>query len=238
MKKTLVVNLIAGSGAGKSTNASRLFTMLKDLGIEVELVTEYVKDMVWEGRNKIFECQPYIFGKQLYRLVRVEDKVDVIITDRPILLDMVYDPEQDEDFRKYILKKFNQFDNLNIYLNRVKPFSPKGRNETTIEQAKEYDEKVLSLLEDLKVPYIKIDGNEEGCQKILRQILNRLEEKEINFNMPKEFEIINKRETCKHKDYRGLTIAYVSSCEMRSSDMHCTQCGKEGSRYEFENGLI
>ena len=46
MKKTLIVNLLAGSGAGKSTNAARLFAMLKDRGIETELVTEYVKDML------------------------------------------------------------------------------------------------------------------------------------------------------------------------------------------------
>ena len=103
-RKALVVNLLAGSGAGKSTNSARLFTMLKDLNMDVELVTEYVKDMVWEDRKGIFECQPYIFGKQLYKLQRVSDKVDVIITDRPILLDIVYDPEQDEDFKKYIQK--------------------------------------------------------------------------------------------------------------------------------------
>ena len=114
IKDTLVVNLLAGSGAGKNTNAARLFAMLKDLGIEVELVTEYVKDMVWEERTGIFECQPYIFGKQLYRLQRVCGKVDVIITDRPILLDIIYDPEQDEDFKKYILKKHFQFNNLKV----------------------------------------------------------------------------------------------------------------------------
>lgn len=169
--KTLVVNLIAGSGAGKSTNSARLFSMLKDLGIETELVTEYVKDMIWEGRMGVFECQPYIFGKQLYRLQRVVDKVDVIITDRPIFLDMIYDPEQDEDFRKYILKKFNQFNNLNVYLNRVKPFNPNGRNEKTLEEAKVYDNKVLDMLDKLDIDYIKVDGNENGCKEILKNIL-------------------------------------------------------------------
>jgi len=172
--KTLVVNLIAGSGAGKSTNSARLFSMLKDLGIETELVTEYVKDMVWEGRMGVFECQPYIFGKQLYRLQRVINKVDVVITDRPIFLDMIYDPEQDEDFRKYILKKFNQFNNLNIYLNRVKPFNPNGRNEKTLEEAKVYDNKVLNMLDELDIDYIKVDGDEDGCKEILENILKIL----------------------------------------------------------------
>lgn len=177
--KTIVVNLIAGSGAGKSTNSARLFSMLKDLRIETELVTEYVKDMVWEGRTGIFECQPYIFGKQLYKLQRVVDKVDVVITDRPIFLDIVYDPEQDEDFRKYIIKKFNQFNNLNVYLNRVKPFSPNGRNEKSLHEAKEYDKKILSMLDELNIEYIRVDGNEEGCKVILNNILERLNKQSI-----------------------------------------------------------
>ena len=43
MKDTLVVNLIGGSGCGKSTNASRLFVWLKDKGIECEVAEEWVK---------------------------------------------------------------------------------------------------------------------------------------------------------------------------------------------------
>ncbi|MGL5329465.1 MAG: AAA family ATPase [Peptostreptococcaceae bacterium] len=173
-KDTLVVNLIAGSGAGKSTNAARIFTILKDMGVEVELVTEYVKSMVWEGRNKIFECQPYIFGKQLYRLVQVQGKVDVIITDRPICLDMIYDPEQDEDFRRYSLKQFNKFNNLNVYLNRKKKFNPNGRNEKSIDQAREVDNKILKALDNNLIPYIIADGNEEGCKEIVEAIISRL----------------------------------------------------------------
>jgi hypothetical protein len=174
MKQTLVVNLIAGSGAGKSTNACRLFAMLKDLGVDVELVTEYVKDMVWEGRTEIFNCQPYIFGKQLYKLQRVNGKVDVIITDRPIFLDTIYDPEQDEDFRKYILKKFDQFNNLNIYLNRTKKFNPNGRNENTIEEAIVLDNKIKKQLDELFIPYTEINGDAEGCKEILEAIISRL----------------------------------------------------------------
>lgn len=178
MKKALIVNLIAGSGAGKSTNAARIFSTLKDKGIEVELVTEYVKDMIWEGRQKIFECQPYIFGKQLYKLLRVSDKVDVIITDRPILLDILYDPDQNQDFKKYILTKFNEFDNMNYFLKRTKPFNPNGRNENTLEEAMMNDFKIIDLMEDNNVEYKAVTGNEEGCELIIADILNRLNKEE------------------------------------------------------------
>jgi hypothetical protein len=174
MRNTLVVNLIAGSGAGKSKMAYWLSGALKDMGIEIELVTEYVKEMVWEGRTEIFKCQPYIFGKQLYKLQRVAGKVAVIVTDRPIFLDVIYDPEQDEDFRKYILKKFNQFNNVNVFLNRTKDFSPIGRNENSIEEAIACDNKIKETLNELYIPYFEAESTEEGCKEILDAILSRL----------------------------------------------------------------
>lgn len=174
IKKPIIINLLAGSGAGKSTNAARLFSMLKDKGVEVELVTEYVKDMVWEGRSKIFECQPYIFGKQLYKLKRLEGCVDVIVTDSPIILSSIYDKENDEDFKKYILKQFSKFNNLNYFLNRVKPFNPNGRNEKTIEEARENDNKLLWFLRDNNIAFTIVDGSEDGCKSMLNDILNLL----------------------------------------------------------------
>lgn len=170
-KNAIIVNLLAGSGAGKSTNSARIFAMLKDLGIEVELVTEYVKDMVWEGRTKIFDCQPYIFGKQLFKLLRVKDHVDVIITDSPILLSAIYDSEHDENFKRYILSQFNKFNNKNYFLNRVKPFNPNGRNERTIEEAIINDNKLIQFLNESGVSFTKVDGDISGCNQIIEDIL-------------------------------------------------------------------
>jgi len=173
---TLVINLLGGSGAGKSKNAGYIFYKLKEAGIECELVTEYVKDMVWEGRSEIFNCQPYIFGKQLYKLQRVNGKVDVIVTDRPVCLDAVYDPEQDENFKKYILKKFNQFNNLNIFLVRGNKFSPNGRNESSIEDAKKIDNLILDFLDDNNIPYIKIEDSDLGRCGLLKIIETKMED--------------------------------------------------------------
>jgi hypothetical protein len=39
---------------------------------------------------------------------------------------------------------------------------------------------------------------------------------------------------CNHRDYNGIPlIEYDSPVEMRSSDMHCAVCGKQGSREEL-----
>ena len=184
--RAIIVNMSAGSGAGKSTNSARLFAMLKDKGIEVELVTEFAKDLVWEGRDKAFECQPYIFGKQLYRIQRVSDSVDVIITDSPIFLSAIYDREQDINFKNFILSQMNNFDNLNIYLNRVKPFNPNGRNEGSIEEAKVNDRKVLDFLNENKIEYKAINGDAEGCERIFNLITDKLRNKNIKGEIENE----------------------------------------------------
>ena len=82
----LVVNLFGAPGAGKSTGAAYIFSRLKLAGINAELVTEFAKDKVWEESKAVFQNQAYIFGKQYFRISRVQDKVDVVITDSPILL--------------------------------------------------------------------------------------------------------------------------------------------------------
>ena len=42
--------------------------------------------------------------------------------------------------------------------------------------------------------------------------------------------------TCDHKNETGgATIEYSSTYEMRSDDMYCTQCGKQGSKEELLN---
>ena len=55
MKDTLVVNLFAGPGAGKSTGAAYIFSMLKMAGIDTEYVNEYAKDKVWEDNKEVFK---------------------------------------------------------------------------------------------------------------------------------------------------------------------------------------
>ena len=48
MKKPIVVNLAGAPGAGKSTGAAKIFSDLKMLGINCELVGEFAKDKTWE----------------------------------------------------------------------------------------------------------------------------------------------------------------------------------------------
>ena len=162
----VVVNIFGGAGVGKSTVSAELFAKLKKKGLEVEYVTEFAKDLVWEKRDETFKDQAYIFGKQYHRIFRVIDKVDIVVTDSPILLSAIYDVEQDEDLRRYILKKFNAMDNINIMLQRKFKYNPNGRRETEYE-AKEVDKKISKFLIENNINHVVIPNSENIVGEII-----------------------------------------------------------------------
>jgi nicotinamide riboside kinase len=175
--KTKVINLYGGPGTGKSTTAAALFAELKFQGVNCEYVQEYAKDKAWEfgtnhlGVPKVFQAQEYIFGKQHFRLRRCAQDVDVIITDCPLFLGLVYMPE---DFpipslRTAIREAYNMYDNLDIFLVRTKAYNPKGRFQTE-EQAKGLDTVVRNVLDNQQVPYHVIESGREAVDQILSHL--------------------------------------------------------------------
>ncbi len=118
MGKTLVVNLFGGPGCGKSTLCALVFGELKMMGINCEMATEYVKDIVWEESYKKMENQIYIFGKQHSRVNRLLGKVDVIITDSPLINSIVYDINKNPYLKDLVLYEFNNLNTLNFYVRR------------------------------------------------------------------------------------------------------------------------
>lgn len=114
-----VVNLFGGPGSGKSTRAAELFAYAKKQGENVELVTEYAKDMVWEDRANILDDQLYILGKQNRRLHRLRGAVDYVITDSPLLLGAYYArANYFRTFRALAIEVFESYDNINVFLLR------------------------------------------------------------------------------------------------------------------------
>ena len=167
-----VINLFGGPGTGKSTTAAGLFYEMKKMRVEVELVTEYAKDMTWEQRHSILSDQLYMLAKQHRRVARLEGKVDWVITDSPLLLGMVYRPvEYYASFDSFSLEVFNAYDNYNILLGRDFEYQAIGRNQTA-EEAIEVDNVMEALLHTHQVPYTKI-SNTPGFDRIA-QILELL----------------------------------------------------------------
>lgn len=164
--KTLVVNFFAGPGAGKSTTATGLFTLLKLHNVECEYVPEFAKDLVWEERHRTFDNQFYLFGKQQHRLWRVSNKVDIVVVDSPIILSIIYGKLYNrtgnfDSFYKYVLDEFNRYRNINIFIERTKPYKCNGRNESE-DQAKVVDTEVKKYLRENCIEYFSVYGNLEG----------------------------------------------------------------------------
>jgi len=169
-----VVNLFGGPGSGKSTTAAGLFYAMKKMRLEVELVTEYAKDMVWEGRHNILEDQLYIFAKQQRRISRLKShNIDWVITDSPISLGLVYlrDGALSGHFNGLVMEVFNSFDNHNFLLQRNFEYNPIGRNQKDVQEASIYDAKVTELLDSWNVPFEIIMGGESAVAHILGKIL-------------------------------------------------------------------
>jgi len=161
-----VINLLGGPGCGKSTTASGLFYYMKLKGLKVELVREYVKDAVYEDR-KIFDDQVYIFAKQNRRQAILKNKVDWIITDSPLILSAVYAPvNYYNSFSNLCLEAFNEYDNYNFMLNRVKKYSTIGRFHTE-KQAKGVDKKVKDFMDTNDIPYDYANGGVSGPYEIM-----------------------------------------------------------------------
>ena len=165
-KKTLVINLMAGPGAGKSTMAAALFAQLKWKGIDCELAAEYAKDLVWEKRDKTFENQVYIFGKQHNRLFRLLGQVEVVITDSPLLLTPIYDGQKRETLKQLVFEEVNRCNNLNIFVVRRKDYNPNGRKHTK-SQADIIDGTVKNFLKENNIPFVEVEGTPIGVCKII-----------------------------------------------------------------------
>ena len=152
----IVINLFAGPGVGKSTNAARIFADLKMRGVNCEMALEFAKDKVWEESFRTMDDQIYIFGKQFHRIWRLKDKVDVIICDSPLLNSIVYDKENSKAFHELVIEQFNKFDNFNFYLKRSATYQKEGRIQTE-EEARKIDKIVENVLIDYNIPFVTLD---------------------------------------------------------------------------------
>ena len=171
----ILVNLYGSPGSGKSTGAANIFSKLKMAGVNAELVTEFAKDKVYEGSKKVFDNQAYIFGKQYFRITRCQDDVDVIITDSPLPLSIIYnkDPVLGETFNQLVREVISQYDTMDYFVFRDKPYNPKGRFQNE-EESNELATEIFEFLESEKITFCPIKGNEDGYDKVVRHILERL----------------------------------------------------------------
>lgn len=167
---TKIINLFGGPGSGKSTTALGLTYLMKLQGMEAEYVSEYAKDLVWEGRLKDTP-QWRLHREQAKRIERLQGKVEWVVTDSPTILSLIYSrPPASPAFARQVWNTYHKYPGVNIFINRVKPYSRVGRGQTE-RQARAIDLKIRKfMLASWSVNLFEIDGDENAAPLILEAL--------------------------------------------------------------------
>ena len=116
---------------------------MKQNNYSVEYVSEFAKELSWEGSSAQLENQAHVFAEQFRRQWRLVDQVDFVITDSPLLLSSVYFDYYfnrskqklfSDKYRELAINYFDstyyEFENIEVIIERTKMFDPRGRNQT------------------------------------------------------------------------------------------------------------
>lgn len=167
MKLKKVINIFGGPGAGKSTLAYKLTGWMKENGYNVDFISEYAKQMVYENRMNVLEQdQLYVFAKQHRKILTLKDTVEYIVTDSPFIQGIVYlnkSVYNKSHFTDLILDTYNSYPNLNIYLDRSDRFKydTSGRYQDE-EGAKDLDFEIYYAMNNIGIIFNRLDAGDTG----------------------------------------------------------------------------
>jgi len=165
-----VINFYGVPGCGKSTLASELYVYMKKRGLNVEIASEYAKDLVYEERYTTIQDQVYLLAKMNHKLqVYKKAKLDYVICDSPLLLNILYKRHQhamnyldDKVFSDFCVQLNATYDRLNFFITKDASFSYQtiGRIETEAE-SNTYISRLQKVLDSNNEAYIPIVNSTE-----------------------------------------------------------------------------
>jgi len=167
-----IINLFGGPGAGKSTCAAHLFSHLKRHNIKTELVGEFAKELIYLGNETQLINQIYIMGNQYRKQKDLQrHNIDVAISDAPLLMQLVYCQNKPyfEEMKNLVVKINDEFDNINVFVKRVKPYQNYGRVHSEPESDKLSREIWESMNGDF---HYVINGDSNGIESLAEELLN------------------------------------------------------------------
>jgi len=178
MKKTVVINILGGPGVGKTTTASELFSLLKRKGFEVENVSEFAKELVWENRSAAFNDRLYMHAEQNHRLIQMNGHLDYIITDSPLILTSIYNhyylkkaypTSYNKMIDEVVKQTWSLYNNKVFLLPRVSDYHNLGRRENE-KEAKDIDKLINKYLKDNKIKYQQLTSVDDAALEIIKAL--------------------------------------------------------------------
>lgn len=144
----LIINLAGEPGAGESTGAIYICSMLKMAGINTKDVSELTTEKT---------C---------------EEKVTVVVTDCPLFLSAYYNTINvlDEPFNETVMNEFNSYENITYLIERVKEYNPKGRLQTQ-EKSTVIGQELRKFMENNGVLFDIVAGNQQGYDNIVSDVI-------------------------------------------------------------------
>lgn len=121
------------------------------------------------------------FANQHRGIVKSYGKVDYIVLDSPILLSLTYrnyykgteypSSLYSESFDKMVLDTFNQYDNINIVLERADGVHNNDERYQNLEESKELDVVIENSLIENNIPFHKIKVDDNTVDNIMKLIV-------------------------------------------------------------------
>ena len=170
-----ILNLFASPSSGKSTTAAYIFSQLKmHTEKKVELVGEYAKELIYRGNEVQLSNQIYLMGNQYRKLKDLErNGIEICISDSPLSMQLAYCKHLSyyPELAALSNKLNEEFNNINIFIKRVKKYQGYGRTQTEEESDKLAKEIWDARNGDFD---IVVEGNQDGCDELMYFIMKKL----------------------------------------------------------------
>lgn len=187
----IVINLWGAPSSGKSTNAAGLYYLMKIKKYKVELVREYVKDLIWDENYEELKKQDIIFLNQNQRQARFNSKLDYIITDSPLPLSFYYASEsfvkENPLFEQEVWDAYNGYHNINFFVTQSHDFEDFGRLHNQSE-AKKIEDDIRRIISNNSLPHIQLQTTPTLINDLLG-LVDEIHEK-TQVNEPKGLDLI------------------------------------------------
>jgi len=188
------IGLMGAPGCGKSTLAAYVFAMLKDTGLDGELVSEYIREFINKHKRvPSITFQNVIYERQFTKEKIIPEHLDFLITDSPHILSTIYaslyidydDKDQIELlgdlYLKFLRQSRDSYDLIYVLDHNHPPKMDDGVRYQTNEEMDLLKTIIPSFLDMHKIKYHHLDSSltsKERAELIVGDVLKLIEEKE------------------------------------------------------------